>query len=39
VLSVIICDLDLVWPSVGPDETDAILIVDANAVLTSAITR
>jgi hypothetical protein len=34
---VIVRDLDVLWPGLGPDETDAPLIVDPNTVLAGTI--
>jgi len=36
-LRVIVNDLDLIRPAVGPDETEAILIIDANTMLSGSI--
>jgi hypothetical protein len=36
-LSVVVNDLDLLWASVGPPETDPPLVVDSDAVLTRSI--
>jgi hypothetical protein len=35
--SVIVHDLDILWPAIGPNEADAPLVVDANAVLSRTI--
>ncbi len=35
----IVYDLDDVWPSISPNETDAVPDIDSDAVLTFAITR
>jgi hypothetical protein len=34
---VVVNDLDLLWASVGPPETDPPLVVDSDAVLTRSI--
>jgi len=36
-LSVIVNDLDLLWPSIGPHEADPPLVVDSDAVLPGSI--
>jgi len=36
---VIIYDLDGIWPSISPNETDAVPDIDSDAVLTFTITR
>jgi hypothetical protein len=37
ILSVVVNDLNLLWASVGPPETDPPLVVDSDAVLTGPI--
>jgi hypothetical protein len=29
----VVSDLDVFWPTIGPDEADAVLLIDANRML------
>jgi hypothetical protein len=38
-VSVIVYDLNLIWPQLSPHETDAVLAVDTDAELPFAVAR